>query len=553
MPNHTTTSPTHARPKLSIICTGRNDDRAPDQYERLISLQRTIAHALRNVSFEFLFIEWNPDPGIPYLGEALFLDEARHYVVTREAHKRLVADAAMSTRDGKVVKSDRAFLLNHANNVGMKYANGEWILITNLDDLFPREFGELFETGESGALALGIHPHWSYNLLIRYRRAQRSLMWKRLKAADALLRRSVKSILRIVTWPLRMLRRGTRPIKRAIRYVIGPGTYPLRRALVPYKYFLRLNASRARHRLRARLRQTRMTLRAIVIRLLGGSGARPRKKGPSLWQRLRTSGLARWAYRLREAPRATWLAHMVLVVGGALLLGMNVVRHPVQTARRLRQALRRRYYLVRQRIRHRGRIMAKAIYDFFFAPRVDWNVGRVKLKPGTLYRVRRQHVSDTFACRGAQALSIDQYMHQVQTEAVPGPWNNHFPWTWACGDFLLMDYATWEKIGGFPQQIGQLHADSVTIFRIVAEGCRVALLDWNIYHMDHDDRFDAVPYVEYDFENVHRYFGPGWTRVESRLVDRADRHVPTVPSNATNSDSFLVGVSQPVVVGEESR
>jgi hypothetical protein len=530
---HNPTTPPSAlsRPKLSIICTGRNDDRAPDQYERLVSLQRTIAHALRNVSFEFLFIEWNPDPGVAYLGEALFLDQARHYVVTREAHKRLVADAAMSTRDGKVVKSDRAFLLNHANNVGMKHATGEWILITNLDDLFPAEFGELFEKGESGALALGIHPHWSYNLLVRYRRAQRSTAWKRTKATVAWLRRAAKSTLRVATFPLRLARRGARLVKRAVRFALGPGIYPLRHALMPVKYRLRLNASRARYQ-----------LRRLIIHLLGGA-AEPRPKTLPWWKRLARSRLI----------RALASSELAVLIGGALLLIVAVLRHPIRTARSVRQALRRRWFLVRQAARHRGRKFVRNIYGFFFDPRVNWQVGRVKLRPGTLYRVRRQHVSDTFACRGAQAASIEQYMHDVETEAVPGPWNNHFPWTWACGDFLLMDYATWEKIGGFPQQIGQLHADSVTIFRIVAEGCRVALLDWNIYHMDHDDRFDSVPYVEYDFENVQRYFGPGWTKVESMLIERANRLAPRMPGNGATADSFLVESTQPVAIGEESR
>jgi hypothetical protein len=538
-----------AAPKLSIICTGRNDDRAPDQYERLISLQRTIAQALRNVPFEFLFIEWNPDPGVPYLGEALYLEEARHYVVTREAHKRLVADASMSTRDGKPVKGDRAFLLNHANNVGMKFARGEWILITNLDDLFPSAFGELLEKGESGALALGIHPLWSYRLLVRYRRAQRSTFWKNTKSTVAGFRRGVRTVVRALTWPLRIARRAASRVKRSIRWLIGPGTYPMRRALVPAKYYMRLSASRARYAIRRGLHRLRLLLRAIVIRLLGGASDRPRRKRVPLRQRILSSPLVRSILKLR----GTWVADVARLIGGLLLLVYTTVRHPRSTARRLRQVFRRRMFLLRQALRHRGRVIAKAIYNFFFAPRVNWNVGRVKLTPGTLYRVRRQHVSDTFACRGALATSIDQYMHEVETEAVPGPWNNHFPWTWACGDFLLMDYATWKRIGGFPQQIGQLHADSVTIFRIVAEGCKVALLDWNIYHMDHDDRFDAVPYVEYDFENVHRYFAPGWTQAEATLIERGQPRTAYQQRNSAAPEPLFVEMHQPVALGEESR
>jgi hypothetical protein len=483
------------RPRLSIICTGRNDDRAPDQFERLVSLQRTLAHALKNVPFEFLFVEWNPDPGRPYLGEALILDQARHYVVTREAHKRLIADAQMSTRDGKAVKGERAFLLNHANNVGLKFARGEWVLITNLDDLFPPEFGALFETGECAARALGVHPRWSYRLLVRYRRAQRSAVWRACKISL----RDTRRLISRVFWPLRACRRFMRR-----------SSYAVRVRLVPAKRVVRRVASRLR-----------AAARAVVIRLFGGTAEKRDRPRP------------RWAVLLRSAIR---------VVRGIGTVIFGLLTAPLHASRAL--------LTVGHPLRRRGRIVAKFVYNLAFSPRVDWRVGRVQLTPGTLYRVRRLHVSDTFARRGAAAPFIEQYIADVRAEAVDGPWNNHFPWTFACGDFLLMDLATWKRIGGFPQQIGQLHADSVTIFRIVAEGCHVALLDWNIYHMDHEDRFDAVPYVEYDFENVHRYFGPGWTQAQATLIAR-NGHGLRWEERPAAPEPVLTGTGQPVASGKE--
>jgi hypothetical protein len=458
------------RPRVSVICTGRNDDRAPDQFERLISVQRTLEHALRKVPFEFLFIEWNPDPDRPYLGEALYLEQARHFVVTREAHKALIANAQMSTRDGKAVKSELAFLLNHANNVGLKYACGEWVLITNLDDLFPPQFGALFENGESSALALGVHPRWSYNLLINYQRAQRTFIWRRSKGV---LRRSKRALARILRMCKSVLRIAISPfgsVKRATSHIVGPRMHLIRR-LNPD------NHSRPSNDLRVP-----QDLHVPVIQLPGGLPELDKQRVP-LWRRLASTLAAQ------------------------------------------RKSFRRRLFLGRLAIRHLGRIIAKSVDDFFFAPRINWNVGRVRLTPGTLYRVRRQEVRDAFAYRGARASSIEQLVAELEADARPGPWNNDFPWTWASGDFMLLDYATWKRIGGYPQQIGQLHADSVTIFRLVAEGCRVALLDWDIYHMDHDNRFDAVPYVEYDFESVRRYFGPGWTNAEAIYIERTERGV----------------------------
>jgi hypothetical protein len=201
---------------------------------------------------------------------------------------------------------------------------------------------------------------------------------------------------------------------------------------------------------------------------------------------------------------------------GAIAVLIVQLPNPLRWAARMGES----FTAWRRELRPRARRVAKIVWDFFCAPRVRWDVGSVPLTPGTLYRVRRQHVNESFARRGTGTIAIDDYLAQVKEEAVPGPWNNHFPWTFACGDFLMMDRATWERIGGFPQQIGQLHADSVTMFRIVSQGCPVVLLDWNIYHIDHEDRFDAVPYVEYDFENVHRYFLPGWTKAEATLIER---------------------------------
>src|SRR5262249_49943928 len=170
-----------------------------------------------------------------------------------------------------------------------------------------------------------------------------------------------------------------------------------------------------------------------VIRLLGGADPHKRRRGRPWWHRLGFS-LARFLGRL---PLTSALLRIGHLVGGALLLLVMPIRHPRATLRGLVAAAGLRVRGARltisaardridSRLRAWGRRRAKTLYDLVFSPRVDWRVGRVRLTPGTLYRVRRQHVSDTFACLGANGIAIDDYVGQFEREAVPGPWNNNF-------------------------------------------------------------------------------------------------------------------------------
>jgi hypothetical protein len=417
--------PAERPPKLSVIVTGRNDDRCPHQVERLIGLQRTLAHSLRNVTFEFLFVEWNPEPGRPYLGEALFLDEARHFVVTREAHRRFVAEQAMLTRDGRPVKSERAFLLNHANGVGLKHASGDWVLITNIDNLFGPELGQFLETGWSPARAVGWQRSWGRWVLNAYVALCQS------PVLGALLRK-------------RQL------MAAALRRVVKLGSSPL---------VLLVRAVRAR--------------------------------------------LAR-----QQLRRSSWLAHIQLKLRHWVLPPLASIRR--RTAR--------------------WRLAGLHWYARFRAGMVQYLLGRkirgtrrIGLKPGIVYRVRRMEIDGKFACQAARSSSILGCISQAQAAAEPGPWNPTFPWTEACGDFMLMDRESWVRIGGFPKHLGQLHADSLTVFKLVNDGHPVALLDWNIYHIQHENRFDAVPYTNYDFVNPNQYFSPGWTSAEAIVMARSSR------------------------------
>src|SRR5262249_52949355 len=157
--------------------------------------------------------------------------------------------------------------------------------ITNLDDLFTDELGELFETGESSALAQGFHPRWSYRLLVRYRRAQRSWLWRTCGSLIRAPRTTVRGYLssaaralgaRPLFARLRSLGRTTARVVRTLAHELrlwsrdsfGPAKTPLLRAV-----------RAALRRVRSDAGRVKGFLRAIVIRLLGGAdeSKRPRR------------------------------------------------------------------------------------------------------------------------------------------------------------------------------------------------------------------------------------------------------------------------------------
>ena len=124
------------RPYLTIILTGRNDNFGGDFNERLF---RALAFNHREltaagVEHEFLFVEWRPVPGVPFLAS-------------------LLREAFTSLRDGQLVsyivdgRYHDAYSLNPklqfqefiAKNVGIRHARGEYILTTNTDIYLGRE------------------------------------------------------------------------------------------------------------------------------------------------------------------------------------------------------------------------------------------------------------------------------------------------------------------------------------------------------------------------------------------------------------------------------
>ena len=117
-------------PYLTIIVTGRNDDFGGDFNSRFFSALRFNHDCLRTagITHEFVFVEWRPVDGKPYLatllGDAfpeLSDDQLRSYVVDPSYHDALSLNPRIQFQE---------FI---AKNVGIRRARGQFVLTTNTD------------------------------------------------------------------------------------------------------------------------------------------------------------------------------------------------------------------------------------------------------------------------------------------------------------------------------------------------------------------------------------------------------------------------------------
>jgi hypothetical protein len=117
-------------PYLTIIVTGRNDDFGGDFNSRFFNALRFNHECLRTagIPHEFVFVEWRPIDGKPYLatllGHAfpeLSDSELRSYVVDPAYHDALSLNPRIQFQE---------FI---AKNVGIRRARGAFVLTTNTD------------------------------------------------------------------------------------------------------------------------------------------------------------------------------------------------------------------------------------------------------------------------------------------------------------------------------------------------------------------------------------------------------------------------------------
>ena len=122
-------------PYLSIVLTGRNDGFGGDFNERLFRTME-FNHAqlnARGIAHEFVFVEWHPVPGVPWLAEVL---ADRYAALVPEMLRSFVVEAAYHQ-----AFSQNPRLQFHefiAKNVGIRRSQGEFVLTTNTDIMLSR-------------------------------------------------------------------------------------------------------------------------------------------------------------------------------------------------------------------------------------------------------------------------------------------------------------------------------------------------------------------------------------------------------------------------------
>lgn len=117
-------------PYLSIILTGRNDDFGRDFNIRLFRALEFNHQQLtaRGVSHEFVFVEWRPVPGKPWLAEVL-ADRYPHLV----PHTLTSYVADLGYHQAFSLNSKLQFQEFIAKNIGIRRCRGAYILTTNTD------------------------------------------------------------------------------------------------------------------------------------------------------------------------------------------------------------------------------------------------------------------------------------------------------------------------------------------------------------------------------------------------------------------------------------
>jgi len=134
----------NGKPLLSIVAAGRNDDHGVNMLRRMQMFINGILTQSQQyrLSVELVLVEWNPPQDRPQLAEVLSFPERDDYCSVRiiqvpaEIHNRYE-------------HSDRLALYQMiAKNVGIRRAQGEFILATNIDILFSDELFAFFASGK---------------------------------------------------------------------------------------------------------------------------------------------------------------------------------------------------------------------------------------------------------------------------------------------------------------------------------------------------------------------------------------------------------------------
>lgn len=136
--------PDPTRPRLSIVLTGRNDDYGSDFRERFFRTLRFNHRELesRGVRHEYILVEWAPPADRPLLADLAVetLPEIQSVLTTYVVDPAYQEAVSLNPRLG--------YMEYVAKNVGIRRANGAFVLATNCDVYFGREIIRAIEQDE---------------------------------------------------------------------------------------------------------------------------------------------------------------------------------------------------------------------------------------------------------------------------------------------------------------------------------------------------------------------------------------------------------------------
>ena len=180
--------------------------------------------------------------------------------------------------------------------------------------------------------------------------------------------------------------------------------------------------------------------------------------------------------------------------------------------------------------RARGAFVLPTTMDHLYGEDVIAFIANKGLETRTLYRINRCDVpreATAIADRAARLAWSADHVTRVNARA-----ERHHDETYpmlhtnACGDFQLLDRASWHALRGYREEdfVGY-HCDSLLAFAAYRAGIReVVLEDMRVFHIEHDGGFAGKLHVTIggDGTTQHVYAGkpvPSWPEVELFIRD----------------------------------
>ena len=134
----------YGKPVLSIVAAARNDDHGGNLLRRMQMFINGILTQSQQyrLSVELVLVEWNPPQDRPRLAEALSFPERHDYCTVR------IIQVPAEVHNRYKHANGLALYQMIAKNVGIRRAQGEFILATNIDILFSDELFAFFASGK---------------------------------------------------------------------------------------------------------------------------------------------------------------------------------------------------------------------------------------------------------------------------------------------------------------------------------------------------------------------------------------------------------------------